>query len=162
MLIFFSEKSAPIFKEVGHVSRIVTAEENFPIQPGDIDASGLFEAFDHRKTEVSAGWIIRFLQAVGRGWQPFTFEEINAFYRQRHPCHEFTFNRLVEPEMLRPEMAPPSLVRACAGNHDSLVPAGGGWIVLGEDGQYGVTEDFIRRCHGSSPAIARAAAATAS
>jgi hypothetical protein len=35
-----------------------------------------------------------------------------------------------------------------------LVPkGGGGWIVLGDDGKYRVTDDFVKRCFESSPII---------
>lgn len=126
--------------------RIVDTPDGHEIRPEDIDASEhLWNTFDHTETEISAGWIIRFFQERGMGWQPFTREEINAFYQRKYN-HEFVFNRLVEPEMI-----PPSLVRAFAGHRDPLVPAGGGWIVLGDDGRYRVTDDFIERCHRSSP-----------
>lgn len=126
---------------------IVTHPESYPVQPGQIDAQQhLFEAFDHSETEISAGWIIRFLQERGKSWVSFTYDEINAFYSRRHK-DGFTFNRLVEPEMI-----PPSLVRAFAGHHDPLIPAGGGWIVKDTEDNYLVTDDFINRCFKSSPA----------
>jgi hypothetical protein len=97
------------------------------------------------ETEVSAGWVVRFLQERGLGWAPFTYEEINAFYGRKFKGG-FGFNRLVNPEMV-----PPSLVRAFAGYIDPRVPVGGGWIVLGDDKKYCVTADFIERCFKSSP-----------
>jgi hypothetical protein len=128
-------------------NRIVTTTENFPVQPQHIDASKhLFNAFDNSETEISAGWIIRFLQARNQSWEPFTYEEINGFYAQKYQ-HGFRFNRLVEPEMV-----PPSLARAFAGYHDPRIPVGGGWLVKGDDGKYYVTVDFITRCFQSSPA----------
>lgn len=127
---------------------IVTKPEEFPIQPDQIDASQhLFNAFDHRETEVSAGWIILFLQQRGQSWKPFAYEELNAFYRQTHHEHDFTFNRLIHAEMV-----PPSLARAFAGHHDTPVPKGGGWIVKDTEGNLCVTDDFINRCFESSPA----------
>lgn len=128
-------------------NRIVTADEDFPIQPHDINASGhMFEAFDNMETEISAGWIIRFLQSRDQGWNPFTHEEINNLYSRTFQ-HGFRFNRLVEAEMV-----PPSLARAFAGHHDPLVPKGGGWIIKGDDDKYYVTVDFITRCFKSCPA----------
>lgn len=127
-------------------AEIVIAESQYPIQPQDIDASRHFsDAFDHMETEISAGWVIRFLQERGLGWEPFTREQIEAFYSKKHQ-DGFLFNRLVEPEMV-----PPSLARGFSGHFDARVPVGGGWIVL-EDGKYCVTNDFIMRCHKSSPA----------
>ena len=76
---------------------------------------------------------------------PFTHEEINEFYSMEHR-DGFTFNRLIEPDMV-----PPSLVRAWAGHNDPLIPAGGGWIILGTDEKYYVTDDFVTRCFKSSP-----------
>lgn len=120
--------------------------EEFPITPEDIDASKhLFEAFDHMETEISAGWIVRFMQARETGWMPFTMEEIEAFYAKKFN-HGFRFNRLVEPQMI-----PPSLVRAFEGHINTLVPIGGGWIILGDDKKYYVTDDFVTRCFKSCP-----------
>lgn len=126
--------------------RIVTNPEEFPIQPEQIDASHhLFNAFDHKETEVSAGWIIRFLQERGKSWAPFTYDEINTFYSRKHK-DRFTFNRLINAEMV-----PPSLARAFGGHHDPQVPKGGGWIIKDVDGSYHMTDDFITRCFRSSP-----------
>ena len=47
-------------------------------------------------------------------------------------------------------MVPPSLARAFAGFHDPLIPVGGGWIVLGEDKKYRVTEEFVNRSRRSA------------
>ncbi len=124
----------------------ITDRDSFEIQPKDINAKGHFwDAFDNVETEVSARYIVRLCQEKG-GWSPFTREEIEKFY-QRSGYVNFCFNRLVDPEMV-----PLSLVRAFAGCREPLVPMGGGWVILGEDGKYRVTEDFIRRCHKSSPA----------
>jgi len=122
----------------------------FRIQPEDIDASKhLCSAFDNMETEISAGWIIRFLQERGTGWRPFTYEEINAFYSRKHQ-DGFCFNRLVESEMV-----PPNLARAFAGFFEPRVPVGGGWIIVSADKKYLVTEEFVERCYKSSPAKVR-------
>lgn len=127
------------------MSNIITDGRNFPVQPRDINASKhLWDAFGNNETEISAGWIVRFLHERNHGWEPFTYEEINAFYSRKF-TDGFSFNRLVEPEMV-----PPSLARAFAGHHDPLIPAGGGWIVLIGD-KYHITEDFVEQCFKSSP-----------
>ncbi len=126
---------------------LITSTEDFHIKPEHIDASGhLFGAFGNSETEVSAGWIVRFAQDRGEGWAPFTYEEINGFYSQKHK-DGFTFNRLVNPQMI-----PPSLARAFAGQYDPPVPAGGGWLVKGDDDKYYFTDDFVTRCFQSRPA----------
>jgi len=129
------------------MSKIITAGEDFHIQPSDINAQEhFFDAFGNSETEISAGWIVQFLQERGQGWKPFTYEDINSFYARKY-SNGFHFNRLVEAEMV-----PPSLARAFAGHHDPLVPVGGGWIVLDNEGKYYVTDEFITRCHKSRPA----------
>lgn len=118
-----------------------------PIRPENIDSERPFcDGFDHRETEISAKWIVRFMQNQGRGWISFTLADIEAFYSQKHN-DGFCFNRLVEPEMV-----PPSLARAFMGCDDERVPRGGGWIVL-KDGRYYVTNDFIVRCYNASPVV---------
>ncbi len=118
--------------------------------PADINANDhLWNSFDHSETEISAGWLVRFAQARGRGWEPFTPEEIEAYYSRKFK-DGFRFNRLVDPEYI-----PLSLALAIASYPDELVPAGGGWIVL-DGGKYYFTEEFVRRCHTSSPAKVKA------
>jgi len=131
----------------------VTSGEELPIQPKDIDGSKhFFSAFDHTETEVSANWIIRFLQERGQSWRPFSYEDIDAFYARKFK-NGFRFNRLVEAEMV-----PPSLARAFAGYRDPLIAVGGGWIIHNEaEGLYYVTEEFIMRCHKASPTKKRVA-----
>ena len=123
----------------------------FPIQPNDINIdhkngfTHLWEAFENSETEASAYWIVKLSQKLG-GWIPFTEEQIEAVYKEAGHHHGFLFNRLVNPEMV-----PPSLARAFAGHVDPLIPKGGGWIVLGDDKKYYVTDEFVSRCFKSSP-----------
>ncbi|TSC82786.1 MAG: hypothetical protein G01um101420_144 [Parcubacteria group bacterium Gr01-1014_20] len=128
---------------------VITDQSNFPIQPEDIDASShLWDAFENMETEVSAGWVIKFLQERGKGWAEFSAEEIEAFYARKHK-DGFRFNRLVKPQAV-----PKSLAQYFAeGLHyqGGFIPKGGGWIVLAPSGKYQVTSDFIERCHRSSP-----------
>ncbi|MCJ7825993.1 hypothetical protein MUP56_00030, partial [Patescibacteria group bacterium] len=52
-----------------------------PITPEDIDISKhLFDAFDNIETEASAHHIIGLCQQKG-GWESFTQQEIEAYYR---------------------------------------------------------------------------------
>jgi hypothetical protein len=115
------------------MNRVITAEEKYPIQPEDINASKhFFGAFGNIETEVSAGWIIRFLQDRGQGWKPFTQAEIYEFYSRKFTGH-FCFHRLINSQAVfeRPTV---------------------GWIVL-QDDLYYVTHHFICECHKSSPTI---------
>ena len=115
--------------------KIVTADTNFKIQPCDIDTppgGHFWGAFNNYETEVSARYIVRLCQARG-GWQPFTLDEIEAFYNKS----DFTFNRLVRPGTAY------SITKG-------YYQIGGGWIIE-QNGQYFVTDDFIRRCYNSAP-----------
>lgn len=126
--------------------RIIMSGEEYPIQPEDIDGSRhFFGAFGNRETEISAGWIIRFLQERNQSWKPFKYEDINTFYSKQY-TDGFWFNRLVEAEMI-----PPNLARAFEGYRDTPIPAGGGWVIMDTTGQYYLTDDFITRCYKSSP-----------
>lgn len=58
------------------------------------------DTFGNSETEVSARWVIMFLQDRKRGWGPFTYKEINAFYNKTrgakgHVQEDFWFNRLI-------------------------------------------------------------------
>lgn len=132
---------------------VLNGQENFKVQPDDIDASTrhLWNAFDHSETETSAGWIIRFLQERGLGWAPFSHNEIEAYYSKSGKFTGFSFNRLINPEMV-----PPSLARAFAGYYDKRIPKGGGWIIKGDDDKYYVTVEFVTRCFSSSPKMTQA------
>jgi len=114
------------------------------VKPSDIDVSNHFwDAFDHMETEISARWIVRFLQDRDDTWGPFTREELEAYYTApgRRPAGErFNFNRLVSPELV-----PRDAAAAFAGFIGDRVEKGGGWVER-TDGRYQVTEDFIRRC----------------
>jgi hypothetical protein len=108
-----------------------TVEGDYAIAPAMIRADeALMDSFDHMETEISAGWVCRFMQERG-AWVAFTREEIDAFYQRQFPGARFGFNRLVDA----------GTARSWRGSY----PAGGGWVVLGDDGKYRVTEDFIKR-----------------
>jgi hypothetical protein len=117
---------------------VVTADMDFEIQPDHIytpPGGHFWNAFDHSETEVSARYIVRFCKERG-GWYSFTREEIEAFYN-KSGYQGFEFNRLVHPGPAY------SITRG-------RYQAGGGWVVE-KDGQYFVTDDFIRRCYRSAP-----------
>lgn len=115
------------------------AEREFHITPHMIDtAQHFWDAFGHDTTEVSASYIVRLMQIKG-GWVPFSMEGIATFFHQSPRAIDFPFNRLVNPGM----------VFYIERGH---VVEGGGWVVMGEDGLYRVTEDFVERCHKSAPA----------
>ena len=152
---------------------IIIDGSKFPIQPKDIHIGKGFEhfsdAFDNMETEASAYYVVRLCQKLG-GWIPFTLEQIEEVYREAG--HKgFTFNRLVESEAV---LAHPAEVFGQIAEHASLcrnmnpvmaslsyamshgkaetVDKGGGWIVMGTDNKYNVTDDFVTRCFKSSPA----------
>ncbi len=71
------------------------------LTPDDFRTDGHYwDAFGNSETEVSARWVIRFLQDRGKGWISFTFDEINAYYlgKMVNQCctQDFTFNALIE------------------------------------------------------------------
>jgi len=121
-------------------------KEGYPITPELIDADcHMFGTFDHMETETSAGWLVRFCQERKKGWAPFSYKDIEEFYKSTGKFKRFTFNRLIEPEMV-----PPSSERAFKGYVDPLVPCGGGWIVKYGDLYY-FTHGFVVRCFKFSP-----------
>jgi hypothetical protein len=71
-------------------------------QPNDFSTTGHYwDTFDHQETEISARWIVRFLQERNKGWDDFTVGEIRTFYKTKResggkPDDGFTFNYLVE------------------------------------------------------------------
>lgn len=124
----------------------MTAEQSHAVQPNDIDTSKHFwNSFDHNETEISANYIVAFCQERGRGWGPFTYEEINAFYQKRCTSNSpgnFTFNRLVPGT--HNHMTARSFPQGETRSNKAA-------LFLMEDGSYQISDDFITRCHRSSP-----------
>jgi hypothetical protein len=117
---------------------VVTPDMDFEIQPDAIatpPGGHFWDAFDHAETEISARYIVRLCKEKG-GWYSFTLEEIEEFYN-KSGYQNFSFNRLIHPENAFSITKGPYLT-------------GGGWIVK-KNGQYFVTDEFIRRCHESAP-----------
>ena len=59
-----------------------------------------WNTFDNSETEVSARWVVMFLQDRGKGWDDFTVGEVLTFYGdEREKSNKgddgFTFNRLI-------------------------------------------------------------------
>lgn len=97
----------------------------YPVRPNHINAQRhLFGGFGNRETEISAGWVVRFCQQRGAGWQPFTEADINGFYHTNGQLGEFWFNGLVK----------------------------GGFLVL-KDGKYSFTHEFVLNCFRASPDV---------
>jgi len=108
-----------------------------PIQPDDIDTGvHFFDAFNHSETEVSARYIVGLCQTKG-SWEPFTQQEIEAFYRSYGHEDGFTFNALIEP-----------VTELLFDGRTHTV--GGGWIIQ-EGEKFIITPEFINRVFKSSP-----------
>ncbi|RTL06385.1 hypothetical protein EKK58_05390 [Candidatus Dependentiae bacterium] len=117
-------------------NRGALAAPDFGIQPSHIDTARQFRgAFGHDMSEVSARWVVLLMQERG-SWQPFSQEDIDAYYRRRYPGYSFYFNQLVDIQY---------------GSIGEKTLEGGGWIVLGEDGLYRVTEWFVQNCYRAAP-----------
>jgi len=108
-----------------------------PIHPTDIDTSRHFyDAFSNIQTEISAHYVVGLLQEKG-SWEPFTEQEIEAYYQGKGNHDGFTFNGLVEPVT----------------DHlfdGRLHTVGGGYIVK-EGDTYIVTPQFIEQAFRASP-----------
>ena len=103
---------------------ITEAGKEYLIQPHHINAQGCFrDAFGDGETENSARSIVGLCQKNG-GWFPFTKKEIN----QDDSCF-FKFNGLSK----------------CKNPMDQR-----NYVILGEDGKYRVTHEFIASCFKSS------------
>jgi hypothetical protein len=105
--------------------KILIDPAKYPIRPDHINAKRhFFGAFSNREKEISAGWIVEFCQKRNMGWQPFTAEEINAYYHAKGRPEEFRFNGL----------------------------DANGYLPLQDDDKYYVTAEFVSRCFRASPA----------
>ena len=98
---------------------------HYPIQPESIDTQKTFAgAFGHIDTAISARIAVELAQKNG-GWMPFSKDNINEY------CGElYKFNRL--------------------STHDDPMDSRN-FIVMGEDGLYRYTHEFICVCYINSP-----------
>lgn len=133
----------------------ITEESNFHIKPRDINAEKFFlGAFGNCETEVSARWIVRFLQQENV-WRSFHYSEINAFYKsiadQNHLANEreFNFHHLVGP-----------IFKFWSGSYSNRLdlviregnPTNDNLNIL-ENELFSVTDQFILRCHEAAPIL---------
>jgi hypothetical protein len=114
--------------------RSIAVNPDFHPTPEMIDTSGhLWSAFGECMAEVSARWIVRFLQAKKLGWVPVNYVELNQFYNSTRKAsleasgkpfraEEFYFNAL---------------------DRQFLVKDGENYLV---------THEFVTRCYASAPA----------
>ncbi len=129
-------------------------DKDYPITPDMIDASKhLFDAFNHLETETSAGWIVRFCQRRG-SWAPFTYAEIDGYYRERGQNNGFTFNRLLAKNLEAHDFVSFHLSSVDMGTVPAIRQLDGepktGFVVV-VDETFVVTHEFVTRCFGSSP-----------
>lgn len=122
--------------------RIIEDDPSFPVKPDDIDCSQPFhwafpDGVDGPAAHRIAKAVVRLCQAAGR-WTSFTREELFAHVTGSDPKG---------PDPKEPELGglcdPKYVWRP--GEKVSMLD---GWIVLGEDGRYRVTSDFIFRILG--------------
>jgi hypothetical protein len=104
-----------------------------------------WDTFGHTQTEISAKWVMRFLQDRGKGWEPFTYDEINNFYNTKRIAsgcerEKFTFNRLL------PGKHKHDTTSSFLGGDPEYRPNPGGIEIIEMQGEevYRVTDDFIR------------------
>ena len=82
--------------QLPHSTEPILEDNGIKIQPRHIARKGpLWNAFDNCETEISAGWLVDMAIARGKGWAPFTFEDIQSRYRLTWPHQNFTFNHLI-------------------------------------------------------------------
>ena len=94
-----------------------------PIKPNNInaDVSHFFDTFGNMETEASAVWLVRLAQHR-KGWESFTFDDINAYCAEHGPGDGFTFNQLLDRKM-----------------------------ILRDGDLYHFTEAFVGKCYAASP-----------
>ena len=98
--------------------------ENYVCMPLDINVKAHFyDSFGDRDTEISAGWIVLFCQHRDEEWEPFTYEDINDFYKSKGRNDGFWFNNLLP-----------------------------GMFIIKKEDKYIITPKFVQLCFKSSPA----------
>jgi len=131
-------------------------DEGYPIKPSMIDTSDHFwDAFGHSETEVSARWIVRFVQQRGGDdWRPFTYAEIDGFYRKKGRHDGFAFNRLLRENLASRPFVVFHPKGAVMGDTSTIAPLAGeepGGLIMKGECHYSFTHEFVARCFKSSP-----------
>lgn len=113
-------------------------------RPSDIDASKhMYSSFGQSESEVSAGYIVRFMQErqkQGRkDWESFTYADIDDFYTRKGAGNGYTFNRLIGHGN-------------CHASEGYNQTHSSNFLAIDEQGNMKVTLEFISRCFKSSPA----------
>ena len=114
------------------------------ILPRDIDASQhLWNAFNHRETEISAGWIVRYCQERGNNWDPISLDDLQWFYEDAlGKSGPFHFNRLMDGWIVRiPTNSTVNIGATVVLGHLCTKPCA----------YLQVNHDFVKRCYHSSP-----------
>ena len=94
------------------------------IKPADIATTRHFwNAFGRAEPEVIALWIVRFCTDRG-GWLPFRLPDLEKWMYQNG------YKGIVD-----------------------LFELPNRWLLLGADGHYHITPDFVARCHKASPKL---------
>ncbi|MEY4723648.1 MAG: hypothetical protein RLZZ324_1161 [Candidatus Parcubacteria bacterium] len=128
---------------------IVPVAQTFVVTPEMIQPGQFWSAFGNTETEVSALWIVRYMQRQGKGWMPFTYAALDAFYRETRAASltaqgrqtaaeqlgHYTFNELIDTRHER------------GGTMTQQ-----GYVIASGDGTLRVTREFVMRCYLSSPA----------
>lgn len=124
---------------------VLLDQEEFPIQPGDIDAMGscFITAFADRQSGEAAYWLVRMCQGREH-WSSFSYEEIQMFCRDNNHDEIFWFGKLVHPEF-KENISPDSRLRKGVRSDT--------YLVRDQDQRYHFTAEFITRCYRESPSI---------
>lgn len=64
--------------------RLIKDPAKFPVQPYDIAVGRFWDAFGNMETEEAAARVVLYCHERGKGWEPFTREEIGQHFSQGH------------------------------------------------------------------------------
>lgn len=104
------------------VAQIIARPKTYPIEPQHIDTSRPFSGvFESTPKDIAAHYIVRLCQRLGV-WGPFSLTQIQDLYAESKHGNDFSFCGLM-----------------------------GTLIVLGDDGFYRITHEFVTACFRSSP-----------
>lgn len=122
---------------------LIRTAADTPIQPKDIAIPNhMFDTFGHMETETSGSWLVQFAQDRGN-WEPFQYEDIQAFYKKKWPNGNYSFNRLLGGPRTYYNMA----LGANEHYNDQV-------FIVKEDETYFFTTEFVGLVYGKFPATA--------